>query len=96
MNIFGAWKCLSYEFDETEEHRFLASDLSIRCDGQGSDQYNQLTTAAWILIGIWPIGMVISYVLVLVPCRKLLMEEKYDAPLVQATSFLHQDYKSGL
>ncbi|KAL3919823.1 MAG: hypothetical protein SGPRY_005489 [Prymnesium sp.] len=77
VSIFSVWKCLAYEFDQTEEYRYLASDLSIRCDGDFSEEFNQLTTAAWFLVGIWPIGMAVSYGLLLVQSHKLLRKENF-------------------
>jgi len=92
-NIFGAWHCPSYYYDNEVEHSFLASDLSIRCDS--SEQYSEIVGFAWLLIAIWPVGMVAMYAALLFPCRNLLLDDSTDHPLVRATSFLHRDYKPG-
>ena len=57
--VFRAWHCVSYAYDEMEDYSFLAQDLSVRCDG--SDEHNSILAIAWVLVIIWPIGMLVLY-----------------------------------
>lgn len=91
-STFGTWRCLPYYYDDEVQYEFLAQDLSIRCDG--SDVYKELVRVAWVFVAIWPLGMVAMYAGLLIPCRKMLLAEQMDHPLVLATSFLHRDYKT--
>ena len=90
--IFRAWYCISYAYDETTRHSFLAEDLSVRCDG--SEEHDNIMAVAWGLVVIWPIGMVLLYAAILIPCRFMLLGEAGASPLVKATAFLHRDYKT--
>jgi len=89
--VFRAWHCISFSYDDLEEHSFLEQDLSVRCDG--SDRHKQVLAVAWGLVAIWPIGMVLLYVVVLLPCRFMLLDGKSVSPLLRATAFLHRDYR---
>ncbi|KAL1499218.1 hypothetical protein AB1Y20_013725 [Prymnesium parvum] len=89
--IFRAWYCVSFAFDKYEERRFLADDLSVQCDG--SSEHNRILLIAWVMVAIWPIGMVVMYTALLLPCRHMLLDEAPESPLLKATSFLHRDYK---
>eukprot|EP00966_Prymnesium_polylepis_P193478 4484701-Prymnesium_polylepis.2 len=84
-------------FDAVREHTDLPGlalpvfqDLSVRCD---SPEHQEIIAVAWILCAIWPIGMVLVYAALLVPCRTMLFDETWSSPLLRATSFLHRDYK---
>ena len=89
--IFRAWYCLSFAYNAVEEHSFLAQDLSVRCDG--SEEHSEILSVAWILVAIWPVGMVVLYAALLVPLRFMLLDEmsNSDSPLLHATAFLHKD-----
>ncbi|KAL1499616.1 hypothetical protein AB1Y20_011815 [Prymnesium parvum] len=89
-SIFRAWYCVDFAYDHLEEHSFLAQDLSVRC---GSKEHNEILLTAWLLVAIWPIGMVVLYSSLLIPCRSMLLEETFNSPLIRATAFLHRDYK---
>jgi hypothetical protein len=85
---------MSYAYDSVEEHSFLAQDLSVRCDG--SDEHSSILAVAWGLVIIWPIGMVVLYIALLIPCRFMLLDENQEYHrLLDATAFLHRDYKPG-
>ena len=90
-STFRAWYCLSFTYDDLEDHSFLAQDLSVRCDG--SPEHKDILTVAWILVAIWPIGMVVGYAALLIPCHYLLSGEMDDSDLLHATRFLHRDYR---
>jgi len=66
----------------------------VRCDG--SEEHSEILSVAWILVAVWPIGMVVLYAALLIPLRFMLLDEMSysDSPLVRATAFLHRDYKT--
>ena len=90
--IFRTWHCLPFVYDNMEIHSYLAEDLSIRCDG--SQEHRDILAIAWFLIGLWPVGMCITYAALLIPCRFALLDNAPASPLVSATAFLHRDYKA--
>jgi hypothetical protein len=90
--IFRAWYCVSFYYDEEVQHYFLAGDLTVRCM-DSSPEYTRLTNVAWILVALWPIGMLVVYTAMLLPCGKTLIHGEPATPLVRATAFLHIDYK---
>ena len=72
---------------------FLVADLRIVCGGNDyPEEYNEIRHNALIFIAIWPVGVPLLYVLCLLPIRKKLRQRK-QTRWVQATEFLHQDYK---
>jgi len=103
---FHAWYCVSYEYSlqggQIEEHSFLAGDLNVRCDG--FDEHDSILAVAWVLVTIWPIGMVLLYTALLVPCRFMFLDDdgedaaaasdSFNSGLLHATAFLHRDYKA--
>jgi hypothetical protein len=89
-SIFRAWHCIPFVFDNEQSFSFLAQDLTVRCDG--SDEHNRILAVAWILVLLWPIGMVLLYAVLIVPCRFMLLDESPPTPLLMATKFLHRDY----
>lgn len=80
-NIFQAWHCVSFYYHGDEKHSFLASDLAIRCDG--SQEHLRVTSLAWALIVVWPIGMLVMYGALLWPCAKTLVNEGPATPLIR-------------
>jgi len=93
-SIFRAWHCVAFAYDDLEKQSFLAQDLSVRCDG--SDEHSQVLAVAWVLVAIWPVGMVAGYAALLVPCHSMLLTDSHDdsSQLLRATQFLHRDYKA--
>jgi len=94
-SIFQAWHCVPFDFDNTQEISFLAQDLSVRCGD--SAEHSEIEAVAWVLVAIWPIGMVIVYLAVLIPTRHAFLDEhssnENGLHLLRATTFLHRDYK---
>ena len=43
--IFKAWHCVPFAYDELQEYSYLAYDLTIRCDGFA--EHNNLVFVAW-------------------------------------------------
>ena len=97
-SIFQSWLCVDYLFDGRDQtsvtrQAYLSGDLQVRCSGGGNRnvEHSTITTIAAAFVAIWPVGMVVLYLLVLLPCRTSLRARSHT-PLVRATSFLHQDY----
>jgi hypothetical protein len=90
--IFRVWYCVSFYYDEEVKHYFLAGDLTVRCE-DSSPEYASLTSLAWVLVALWPIGMLVVYATMLLPCGKTIIHEEPATWLVRATAFLHIDYK---
>ena len=92
--IFDSFLCKEYKLDDNGNVRtFLVADLRIVCGGNDyPEEYNEIQYNAFIFIAIWPVGVPLLYVLCLLPIRKKLRQRK-QTRWVQATEFLHQDYK---
>ena len=94
-SLFRAWHCVSFAYNELEEFSYLAQDLSVRCNGN-SAEYTKILAVAWPLVVLWPVGMVVLYAALLLPCRQLLISAETRnrwSPLLRGTAFLHRDYK---
>ena len=58
LQIFKAWDCVPYEYSATVSQYFLRSELTLQCY---SPAHAQLTFAAAVLVGLWPVGAVALY-----------------------------------
>ena len=97
--IFQSWSCIAYEFDGSDlngisSQSYLINDLSVRCSEKGfkNPEHDQIKTIAYILMAIWPVGMVVLYAATLLPCGSSLKARELT-PLNRATRFLHREYK---
>lgn len=90
--IFQTRACIGFGVDDaTEEERFyLREDLSIMC--YESKEHAHLVSLMWIFVCVWPIGTLVLYVLVLVPCRTPILRGESTA-LTRAIAFLIHDYQ---
>jgi hypothetical protein len=96
QSIFDTWDCSEYELDGDKVRTFLNADLQIVCRGNDyPEEYDTIKTIAYASLFLWPIGMPLIYIVVLVPIRAELRQRK-QTRWVKATEFLHQDYKPGL
>jgi hypothetical protein len=96
QSIFDSWDCSEYELDGDKVRTFLNADLQIVCRGNDyPEEYDTIKTIAYASLFLWPIGMPLIYIVVLVPIRAELRQRK-QTRWVKATEFLHQDYKPGL
>jgi hypothetical protein len=89
--IVDRWYCISFAYSDEEEHSYLAEDLAIRCGD--FEEHTNIRFVAWVLVFIWPIGMVLVYISVLVSLRGQLVHEGGSSPLLRATTFLWRDYR---
>ena len=90
-SIFRAWDCLTFVYSDAEEHSYLAQDLLVSCDK--SPEHVSILAVAWPMVALWPIGSVVMYAALLIPCRFMLLDEAGSSPLLRATSFLHRDFR---
>ena len=97
-SIFQSWLCVEYQYDGSNEddvsfYGYLRSEVSIRCsDSNYADsEHDTITSIAYALIFVWPVGMVVVFAAVLLPCRHPL-HSRTQTPLTRATRFLHKDY----
>ena len=95
-SIFAAWSCEEYVDDSAAGtvRAYLREDPSIRCSigSFKDDTHTKITTAAILLVLIWPVAMPLVYLGLLLPCRKKIMQQKSTAA-VRAIAFLHREYE---
>jgi hypothetical protein len=76
-SIFAAWTCETFALDSTAQPpttvRFLGDDLSLKCDGS-SDEYSRVVSLASIFVGIWPVGVPLLFLALLLTSRAALRE----------------------
>jgi hypothetical protein len=90
MNIFSVWDCAEFMFDSETgmKKAFLREELSIECE---SEEHWQIKRIASVFLAIWPVGMPLSYLFLLLLCRDAIRKNR-TTPLTRATSFLHGEY----
>lgn len=88
-SVFRTRSCIGYGVDDAtgEERFFLRSEPSIECYGA---EHDRLTSLMWVFIGIWPIGSVLLFALLLRLVHNDIMHEN-DTVLVRKTGFLTAD-----
>jgi len=89
-SIFAAWSCEAYDLSETEQVYYLRDDYAVIC--YDSEEHREIRRIAYGLMAVWPIGMVLLYILLLVPVAKPLTQRRSSA-LTKATAFLWRDYE---
>lgn len=72
---------------------YLRGDFSVVC--YESEAYTDIIETAYVLILLWPVGMVVLYALLLVPVATPIKERR-SSQLAKATEFLHGDYEPGV
>ena len=81
---FQAFDC--EEFDDG--NRFLRVDYSLDCNDA---EYDRVVSLAWVAIALYPIGIPLLYLALLLSARKAILTEQPTA-LSRSLTFLHQDY----
>jgi hypothetical protein len=89
--VFSAWDCIEFQLDSTSgvTKAFLRGDLSIECE---SDMHTQMQNLSYAFFAVWPVGMPVFFLLVLLASREAIVK-KCSTPLTHATSFLHQEFR---
>ena len=82
---FQAFDC--EEFDDGT--RFLRADYSLHCDDA---EYRRVFFLAWVAIALYPVGVPLLYLTLLLCARKAILTEQPTA-LSRSLTFLHQDYE---
>ena len=94
-SIFSAWGCDLYDVDSDAKltQSFLREDPSLVCavNGEATDEHTSIRNLAFFFVAIWPIGLPMCYLLLLLACRTSLLEKR-TTPLVLATETLHEEY----
>ena len=76
----------------------LREDASVVCSKPElgrTPEHARITGVASFFVLVWPMGLPLCYVLVLLSCRASILERR-RTPLVVATELLHKEYKSQL
>ena len=81
---FQAFDC--EEFDGGTH--FLRVDYSLDCNDA---EYGRVVSMAWVAIALYPIGVPLLYLTLLLSARKAILTEQPTA-LSRSLTFLHQDY----
>jgi hypothetical protein len=89
--IFQAWNCEGFSYSPTEEHYFMRKDLSIRCYTSESKKHGRIRNYAFLLVGLWPLGVLVLYATLLFSARKNIIHHVPNR-LVRAIAFLVRDY----
>ena len=94
--IFSAWDCDSYILDTSTgvSRSFLHEDLSVVCTEGGvkTPAHAQLRALAALFVVIWPVGLPICDILLLVFCGKSILQRR-STRWVRAVEYLHKEYK---
>ena len=69
--------------------RFLRADYSLNCEGP---EYDRIAYLAWTAIAVFPIGIPLLYLTLLLRTRKAILAEQ-PTDLSRSLNFLHQDYE---
>lgn len=95
---FEAFSCYTFDANTNSTRAFLVSDVDIECTygWGGSKTYHErhsiVTAVAYAAVGLYPIGLLVLYSILLFCCRKAIQSGKHTA-LSRATSFLHREYE---
>jgi len=89
--IFSTFSCAGFGYDDAldEVQYFLNADFSLMCDG---DDYKEAVGLASILIFVWPVGIPILFLGLLLASR--VNVDGWPIALSRAVQFLHIEYRS--
>ena len=107
-DIFSTFDCTKYQLEDKScdgekagcnERSFLTVDLTVVCSDRGvpTAEHNHLQVLAYIYMMMWPIGMPLIYLAVLVYPRwgnkhALRQQRQMETWPIKATRFLHEEY----
>lgn len=95
--IFLTFKCDTFGFDQHGPKRYLHNDPTLSCD---SGEYQSLRYSAYVMIGLWPVGVPLLYLFLLWGFKRRLSVARHSnsdpIAIMPGTSFLHSDYVPGL
>jgi len=87
-HAFQAFAC--EEFDDGT--RFLRVDYSLDCNDA---EHGQVVSLAWVAIALYPIGIPLLYLALLLTARKAILTEQ-PTDLSRSLTFLHHDYEPSM
>merc|ERR1740130_2270637 len=100
---FRAWACVEFDLDTKYDiynqplqraapdvESFMRDDLKIKC---GSPEHDDAVGLASLAIVLYPVGIPLLYLLLLISARKAIKKER-PTPLSSALSFLHRDFEA--
>ena len=92
--LFSVFNCREFASSATSSSFFVASDLSLRCSlgGHTDPDYDATRSVALVLLFIWPVGMPIGFLLLLLRCRTVLMSQR-SSTLSRSLRFFHREYR---
>ena len=86
---FEAFSCYDLGLeDEPRAERWLIVDVSVEC---GSNTHRSLLLGAWLAIGAYSVGMLVTYAALLLRARHAIVTSQPTA-LSKALRFLHHEY----
>jgi hypothetical protein len=91
---------LSVRCDGSDDHSSILAVAWISACAVSRTPDSPLLTAPapdplWTVVCLWPIGMALLYIAVLLPCRYEIFDDSEEpTPIMQATAFLWRDYKA--
>lgn len=90
--IFASWACEKFEVDSEAgtSRAFLTLDLRVECDAKADPEYARIMAFAMAFVAIWPVGVPLLYLALLLPCRRDLLKGR-STRLTRATAFLHRE-----
>ena len=87
---FQALDCEEFFDDGTNKTtHFLRADYSLDCD---DPEYTRVVFLSWVAIALYPVGVPLLYLTLLLCARKAILTEQPTA-LSRSLTFLHQDYE---
>ncbi|KAL1495370.1 hypothetical protein AB1Y20_016745 [Prymnesium parvum] len=93
-SIFAVWTCETFQLDSTVNPpttvQFLTEDVTLKCV-QSDAQYSRLLHLAYVFMAMWPVGVPLLFLLVLLHARSSIQSGN-SSNLVRATKFLHREY----
>lgn len=96
--LFASWSCVEYEVEtppgasEPLTRRYLRADLTVVCDEDIDENFRTIRLYSWILICVWPLGVPLVFLLLLLPIRYAILQKR-NTRLVLATAFIHKEYE---
>ena len=94
-SIFATFQCVGFRHSDgppTETRFYLAADLSLSC-ADSEPEYAQARSVAYVLIGLWPVGVPLMYMALLWGSRAAILRQSHPTKLSRAASFLYDDYR---
>ena len=85
---FQAFDC--EEFDDGT--RYLKLDYSVDCD---DNEYGRVVSLAWVAIALYPVGIPLLYLTLLLTARKAILTE-HPTDLSRSLTFLTSDYEPSM